>query len=836
MKIFFTSMAKLGAGGFFILTSVYCALSWIPYTYLFLVKQPPMHWLVLFIGHHATLYLVFLGLAICGYWPLRKDRWVQAALAAQALLGIISAASRFVPTIKNDGRALVAAFLVLAPALILALRDASVHAPEEEVSGKDRSLFSFPTAALAGSAVALVSIAGSLHSDSLRARISSVPGSGVELAVCVLVTYLWLAMAATFRVNVPLLLAQKKSGLRRAHRVLAINGLIAATLYVAISEFLQNSLTFHGWAVYLYSAVLALTVTALAYSVLLPVFLPSGTEGVKRRRLDGRLWVFGIATAAAVTTIATPRIFGEADWNGVFQGALCLLLCVFVTLSIFLLRPQSVSYNWSQLLAVAVVAGSIYWGTMSTAFLWARDLGVTQGAVSRSLDTYADDNLSFSFARQLISGGGPSEPCGEVCQTLRQYSNIRDAVAPFDLRLVDTLERSPVRPPDIYMIVIDSARPDYIGAYNPKVDFTPNLDGLARDSFTIKRAYTQYAGTTLSEAALWSGALLLHAHYMRPFNRVNNLEKLLRAENYQMAVSYDSILQQIVPDSGDLIKFDGGVPWNKVSISASLRQLEDFMEGPQRDKSRPLFFYAQPLNVHQFYAVRRESQDGNWKPPSGFHERIARAMRETDDALGEFIRYLKAADRYDNSIIVITSDHGEATGEFGRNAHSTIIFPEVMHVPLIIHLPKSMRSHLTADDNAVTTLTDVTPTLFYLLGHRPLKSGPFLGRPLLAASPEELRQYPARGEVLLASDVKAAYGLLTDNGHFLFTIYDAPLKSELYDLRNDPNAIHDILTDTTRAQYHQRLMKELRDLGDFYQYHPAGRSIFTRNDCLSSWC
>ncbi len=94
--------------------------------------------------------------------------------------------------------------------------------------------------------------------------------------------------------------------------------------------------------------------------------------------------------------------------------------------------------------------------------------------------------------------------------------------------------------------MIDSLRQDYVGAYNSKVDFTPNLDAFASDSVVIHNVYTQYAGTSLSEPAIWAGAMLLHAHYLQPFTRVNSLEKLATADGYQMVVSDDEILRQLL--------------------------------------------------------------------------------------------------------------------------------------------------------------------------------------------------------------------------------------------------------------------------------------------------
>jgi predicted AlkP superfamily pyrophosphatase or phosphodiesterase len=45
-----------------------------------------------------------------------------------------------------------------------------------------------------------------------------------------------------------------------------------------------------------------------------------------------------------------------------------------------------------------------------------------------------------------------------------------------------------------------------------------------------------------------------------------------------------------------------------------------------------------------------------------------------------FVSTLKERELYDNSIIVVTSDHGEALGEDGRNGHSTRVYPEMLRI------------------------------------------------------------------------------------------------------------------------------------------------------------
>jgi len=195
-----------------------------------------------------------------------------------------------------------------------------------------------------------------------------------------------------------------------------------------------------------------------------------------------------------------------------------------------------------------------------------------------------------------------------------------------------------------------------------------------------------------------------------------------------------------------------------------------------------------------------------------------------DKCLGEFFNYLKQRGMYNNSIIIVTSDHGDATGEFGRSSHSTSIWPEIMRVPLIIHLPPKMREHLVYDDTRLSTLTDITPTLYYLLGHRPIVQNALYGRPLFAETRQELDRYP-RQDLLLASDVRAVYGILTADGRYLYTTYDSPAQSYLFDLAADPNAEHDILTPALKQRYDEEIIDHLHLIGDFYGYKPGVTSL-----------
>ena len=97
----------------------------------------------------------------------------------------------------------------------------------------------------------------------------------------------------------------------------------------------------------------------------------------------------------------------------------------------------------------------------------------------------------------------------------------------------------------------------------------------------------------------------------------------------------------------------------------------------------------------------------------------ARGVERADRAVGKLIEGLKAADRYDDALIVFLADHGEGFRERALwYDHGTSAHVEQTHVPLIIKYPKSARAG-TSDERLVS-LVDVAPTLVDIAGLKPL--------------------------------------------------------------------------------------------------------------------
>jgi hypothetical protein len=539
--------------------------------------------------------------------------------------------------------------------------------------------------------------------------------------------------------------------------------------------------------------------------------------------LPRAVWI-AITIGISILAAALPTLIGGSDWNGVLQGTFALAFWAGLGWCVCAAWPRSVKYSVAAILGIVVLSGFAYKALQTTEIFWARPLGATDDEVSRAMEDYAAEDASFQFVHHIL-GNARGDRCDDFCRILSEYTNIRDAEAKTDLRLVDDLKRTRGARPNIFIFVIDSMRPDYLGAYNPRVDFTPNLDAFAHDSVVLHNAYTQYAGTSLSEPTIWAGAMLLHAHYMEPFSKVDSLETLARVDGYHMMVSYDEVLSQLLSSSDNLTKLDTNLKlWNQLEVCSTIKQAEAKLDDGIATQA-PLLFYTQPKNVHQFARNNLPMRTReNWQLRDGFNNRVAYEVHQVDECLGGFFAYLKAHRLYDDSTIIVTSDHGDALGDFGRISHSLIIYPEVMRVPLLVHLPAQMRKEVVYDDSHLSALTDITPSLYYLLGHRPILRGPVLGHPLFVSNREELVEY-RRDELFMASDERAVYGVLANNGRLLYTTYASPAQSFLFDLSTDPNAQHNLLTTVAKPRYDEQIIDRLHTLADFYGYKPGVGSL-----------
>src|SRR5262249_6766201 len=294
---------------------------------------------------------------------------------------------------------------------------------------------------------------------------------------------------------------------------------------------------------------------------------------------------------------------------------------------------------------------------------------------------------------------------------LRANTTVRADVKPIDVDFVRPLAPTRASRPHIFLFVIDSLRPDYLSPYNPDVSFTPAFADFARYSFVFERAFTRYGGTGLSVPSIWAGGLVFHKEYVRPFRSINALEKLLDVNAYRRLITSDHITDDLFTPTSDQISLDRGVPEMQHTFCQTIDELERDLRSID-SATRPVFAHTRPLDLHVANVRGASVPPGESYP--GFSGAYAARVHRIDACFGGFVDFLKESRLYDSSIIVVMSDHGDSLGDELRWGHAYTLFPEVLKIPLMIHLPSSRREDLATDLARVSFTVDVTPTLYKL--------------------------------------------------------------------------------------------------------------------------
>jgi len=104
---------------------------------------------------------------------------------------------------------------------------------------------------------------------------------------------------------------------------------------------------------------------------------------------------------------------------------------------------------------------------------------------------------------------------------------------------------------------------------------------------------------------------------------------------------------------------------------------------------------------------------GDWRPTEDeldlLRRLYERTLRRLDLRLGALIEILRHAGRWDNTLLVVTSDHGQAFGEHGELFHERSPYEPLLHVPLMIRWPGGMAGGGVRSE--AVSLVDVVPTL-----------------------------------------------------------------------------------------------------------------------------
>jgi choline-sulfatase len=372
--------------------------------------------------------------------------------------------------------------------------------------------------------------------------------------------------------------------------------------------------------------------------------------------------------------------------------------------------------------------------------------------------------------------------------------------------------------PNIILITLDTTRADRMGFLGSTRGLTPNLDALAAHSVVFTRAYAQVPLTTPSHAALLTGTYPQFSHTEdlgSPLAKdLPYLPDLLHRHGYHTAAFVGA---QILDPASTARGFERGFDFYDAnfhprkpgesryqSVERRAADVADHAMGwLSRHQQTPFFIWIHFYDPHDPY-----------DPPEPFKTHYASAPYDgeiayTDSVVGSLLEILQKHGLYQNTVIAIAADHGEAFGEHGEERHGMFLYDETIHVPLLLKLPEERSAGKRVEERVA--LADVAPSLLEAAGITApptMQAHSFL--PLIGGTkppPEEKgkMQEPA---IYSATD----YGYRTFGwaklrswrvGKYLYV--QAP-KRELYDQASDPGALQNLaasskaVADTLDAQ------------------------------------
>jgi arylsulfatase A-like enzyme len=214
------------------------------------------------------------------------------------------------------------------------------------------------------------------------------------------------------------------------------------------------------------------------------------------------------------------------------------------------------------------------------------------------------------------------------------------------------------------------------------------------------------------------------------------------------------------------------------------------------------------LDFEQEAIAAGASVPGNYRPHA--LSQYDGGIAYLDDRIGKLVTWLKQQDAYDDTMIIVTSDHGEAFGERNHTGHANSPYQNLLHVGLLVKYPAAADAPkaLGVVDTPVS-LVDVAPTVLAVAG-APVPTA-MQGRSLLDASADAPREFFS--ETFPCATLQSPE---CPRGCIARAVFSWPYKfitstngrRQLYDLSGDPDETHDLLQ--SQAAEARRLNTDLR--------------------------
>lgn len=423
-----------------------------------------------------------------------------------------------------------------------------------------------------------------------------------------------------------------------------------------------------------------------------------------------------------------------------------------------------------------------------------------------------------------------------------------------------TSDKGAASPPNIVIIVMDTARQDRLSCYGYDRETSPRLRELAEESTVFDRAYSTSSWTSPAHASLLTGlypashgvtqenwkmsrelVTLAEVLSENGYETTGIIENSILSTEYGFQQGFSSYhLTSRVQKMLDRAGLTGRSETGNHATDLFLRSLRD------RESEEPFFVFVNLIAPHQPYDSSREFMGefvsdrdidlvSNMWPEyylgqKEFTSEELRHLNElydaellyTDYLVGLMIDELKSSGYWDDTVFIVTSDHGENIGDHGHMDHVFSLYETTVKIPLIIHDPPRFREGSL--DHRPVTLVDIFPTALETAGIGTddypcqglslLSEGFTEERPILSEYYWPVQAFGRYGEANRASgrlDVfRRRIRSITVGGAKL--VWGGDGRHEFFDLDADPGEVVNLLDREGSAGEAQALEQRLAEI------------------------
>jgi|GEM_PF-4932199 arylsulfatase A-like enzyme len=312
---------------------------------------------------------------------------------------------------------------------------------------------------------------------------------------------------------------------------------------------------------------------------------------------------------------------------------------------------------------------------------------------------------------------------------------------------------------NVILITLDTVRKDYIGCYGNDWIQTKHIDEMAQKGVLFKNAYSAAYTTNPSHASILTSLMPFeHGVIGNDYNLAHSIPRLpqiLKEEKY-VTGAFVSVYHLDKQNSGMSLWFDhydevpkkwpeefGSMTYNLTRSASTVTSAAiDWLEKIYEENFFLWIHYYDPHspyiaegNYHRMYYQGDPRSDTHtsmqnvkfnlswdvnlldwihsYNDLEYFKKEYGSEITMTDDQIGRLVNALKRMDLYENTLIVLTADHGESFGEHNLYFDHWTNFNTDIHVPLIISYPPMIPQGVEVE--AIASGIDIAPTILDML-------------------------------------------------------------------------------------------------------------------------